>query len=140
MVIISKNLILYVTKKAQHKEKMNSSDVLLSSVGIGSFERCALHNDKGPAVIAPHKIEWWYEGYRHRIDGPAYIEGKIKKWFINGNLHRDDGPAVINGHTYTKLWYKNGRLHREDGPAMINEHTGEKLWAKNGMLVSGKNH
>lgn len=88
--------------------------------------------------ITKDRIEWYFNGLRHRVDGPAieYADGN-KEWYQNGEKHRIDGAAIehVDG---TKKWYLNGKLHRVDGPA-IEFSSGEKGWYK-GWYLNGKLH
>lgn len=76
------------------------------------------------------RIEYYYNGERHRLNGPAieYANGN-KYQHQNGKLHRNDGPAIeIDGD---KLWYKNGELHRNDGPAVERKNGDKEWWVNN---------
>ena len=46
-----------------------------------------LSKENGPAVVyANGDVEYWYFGYRHRIDGPAVIIGNKQYWFHFGEF------------------------------------------------------
>jgi hypothetical protein len=74
------------------------------------------------------------QGKYHRDDGPAYIASHGDQWwFQNGELHRENGPAI--DWKRLKEWYKNGLLHREDGPAS-ELYDGTKSWWINGKRIT----
>jgi hypothetical protein len=102
--------------------------------------------------ITKSYIEWYLNGYSHRVGGPAmeYTDG-YKAWYLNGKLHRQarrhlnlnskcepDGPAVecANGH---KEWWKDGKRHRVDGPAVEHVNGSKEWWLDDKLHRQARN-
>jgi len=73
-----------------------------------------LHNDNGPAVIHNRyqDIQIYYKhGLIHREDGPAIITNSNKnnfklEWYFEGKKHRDNAPALIEGNGNMEYWIR----------------------------------
>ena len=64
-------------------------------------------------VVINKEIRHYRDGYLHNDHGPAIIAPNYIVYYSNGKKHRIDGPSVTNFHVnrYTYLYHLNGKRY-----------------------------